>query len=153
MSAIKVLVTNKYRWQDELVMLNSLTKACRLVNDRLRTRLPIHHSLLELLLFEVDRFYQGQQLYLQIMYKALFAISYYGLLCIGEVMYSTHVIKAKNVHMAINKEKLLLILYLSKTQDEGARPQKIKIVSNRKNNDFLKKVKLTHSYFCPFILM
>ena len=56
MSAIKkVLVTNKYRWQDEFVMLNSLTKACRLVNDRLRTQLPIHHSLLELLLFEVDR--------------------------------------------------------------------------------------------------
>ena len=87
------------------------------------------------------------------MYKALFAISFYGLLRIGEVTYSTHVIKAKNVHMAINKEKLLLILYLSKTHDEGVRPQKIKIVSNRKNNDFLKKVKLTHSYFCPFILI
>ena len=54
-SAIKkTLVNDKYDWKDELVLLSSLAKACKLVNDKVRTRLPIHCSLLEMILFELE---------------------------------------------------------------------------------------------------
>ena len=90
-----------------------------------------------------------KQWYLECLYKAIFAISYYGLMCIGEVTFSEHVLKAKNVHVATNKDKLLLVLYSSKTHDEGCRPQKIKITSNR--------TELLGNYcyrnFCPFKIM
>ena len=68
--------------------------------------------------------------YLQIMYKALFALSYYGMMRVGEVTYSDHVVKAKDVHSAQNKDKLLLMLYSSKTHSKGMKPQRIKITSN-----------------------
>ena len=85
-SAIKrILIMDNYNWCDNRVMVQSLTRACKLINDRVRTRFPISYSLLELLLFEVDRFYDGQQVYLQCLYKAIFAVSYYGLLRVGEV--------------------------------------------------------------------
>ena len=38
----KMLVIDGYKWKDEEVLLNSLTKACRLLNDRVRQRFPIH---------------------------------------------------------------------------------------------------------------
>ena len=70
-SAIKkTLVNDKYGWKDELVLLSSLTKACKLVNDRVRTRLPIHCSLSEMILFEVQRIYQ-KQWYLEAMWLHL----------------------------------------------------------------------------------
>ena len=54
-SAIKrTLLNDKYKWKDELILLTSLTKACKLVNDSVRTRLPIHCSLLEMILFELQ---------------------------------------------------------------------------------------------------
>ena len=68
---------------------------------------------------------------------------------IGEVTYSPHVLKARNVHLATHKDKLLLLLYSSKTHDKGSRPQKIKITSNRKE----KSGHYVHRYFCPFKLM
>ena len=53
-SAIKkILVLDGYQWDDKAILLSTLTHACRLVNDRVMTRLPICCGLLELLLFEV----------------------------------------------------------------------------------------------------
>ena len=132
-SAIKkTLVMDGYRWDDNLVLIRSLSKACRIINDSVKTRLPIHCSLLELLLFETLRHFGTlNQWYLEVMYKALFAISYYGLVRIGEVIKSQHVIKAKDIHIATNKDKILLVLYSSKTHDKGNRAQKIKITSNK----------------------
>ena len=146
-SAIKkTLLMDGYEWNDKLVLVRSLAKACRIINDHVRIRLPIHSSLLEVILFEVQRsFSERHQHYLEILYKTLFAISYYGLMRIGEVSTSPHVLKACNVHIATNKEKILLVLYSSKTHDKSSLPQEIKITSNGSNNN--KK------FFCPFKLM
>ena len=128
-SAIKkTLIIHSYDWDDKLVLVRMLAKACRIINDSVRTRLPIHCNLLEMILFEVQRYFTGRnQVYLESLYKMLFAISYYGMMKIGEVTKSQYVLKASNVHIATNKDKLLLLLYSSKTHDQGTRPQKIKI--------------------------
>ena len=142
-SAIKSILTDDgYNWSDHKIMLNVLTKACKVQNDVVLTRLPIKHKLLELILFEIGRLLKNQP-YLEIMYKAMFALSYYGMLRIGEVTESQHAIQARNVHVAQNKEKILLVLYTSKTHDKSHRPQKIKINANGKGSKF----------FCSFHLM
>ena len=150
-SAIKkMLVSDGYRWQDKEVLLTSLTKACRMINDRVRTRLPIHRGFLEMILFELERYFSRRsQYYLEWLYKAIFMISYYGLMRVGEVTMNPHVLKAKNVHMATNKDKLLLVLYTSKTHDLRHRPQKIKITSNRAE----KTGSYVHRHFCPFTVL
>ena len=150
-SAIKkLLVDDGYPWDDQKVLLGSLTKACKIINDRVHTRLPIQCSLLEIILFEVQRLMgiKGQY-YLEVMYKALFAISYYGMMRVGEVTLSDHVIKAKDVHSAQNKDKILLMLYSSKTHSKGIRPQRIKITSNitEKSGSYAQR------NFCPFALI
>ena len=68
---------------------------------------------------------------------------------VSEVTASPHVLKAKDVHMASNKDKLLLILYSSKTHDKGCRPQKIKITANKADS----RGNYTRRHFCPFLLM
>ena len=85
-SAIKkTLIMDKYKWDDKLVLVRALAKACRLTNDRVTTRFPIHCSLLEMILFGVQRHYTAQgQWYLEILYKTIFAISYYGLMRVGK---------------------------------------------------------------------
>ena len=150
-SAIKeTLVLDGYKWNDDLVLIRSLAKACRIVNDRAHTRLPIHCGLLEMILFEVQRYFSKEnQWYLEILYKTLFAVSYYGLMRIGEVTRSQHVLKAKDVHIAKNKDKMMLILYSSKTHGKNCRPQKIIITSNSKE----RTGKYSQRNFCPFTLM
>ena len=78
-SAIKkFLVEDCYPWDDQKVLLASLTSACKIANDRVKTRLPIHCSLLEMILFEIQRIYsQNGQQYIQLLFKTLFALSYY----------------------------------------------------------------------------
>ena len=146
-SAIKkLLVMDGYQWKDDEVLLNSLTKVCRLINDRVKSRLPTQCGFLEMILFEVERYFNTRaQYYLECLYKAIF-ISYYGLMRVGEVTESPHVVCAKNAHLAVNKDKLLLVLYTSKTHGLGQRPQKIKIISNKKE----KSGKYAHRHFCPF---
>ena len=124
-SAIKhTLIDDEYPWDDNKVLLTSLTHACKLVNDKVRTRLPIQWGLLELILFEIQcKFMQyDSQPYLCILYQAMFALGYYGLMRIGELTLSPHTVKAKNVHLAHNKDKLLIVLYSSKTHDSGSVP-------------------------------
>ena len=78
----------------------------------MKDRLPIYCTFLEMILFEVERlFARNVQHYLEILYKSVFVLCYYGMMRIGEVTISPHVLKAKNVHMATNKDKLLLVLY------------------------------------------
>ena len=151
-SAIKkVLVTDGYQWSDSLIQLNALTKACKLINDRVKTRLPIKFNLLELLLYEVQRKWGGSQVYLETMYKAIFALAYYGLFRIGKLCktkYANHTIRANNIHIGMNKEKIMVVLYMSKTHGKGSNPQKIKITSSSDDTQ-LKKSR----NFCPFRLM
>ena len=147
-SAIKkTLVMDKYPWQDNLIKLSSLTRACKLVNDKVQTRLPIHCGLLEQILFEVQRYFRKRnQPYLEIMYKALFALGYYGLMRVGELTQSEHVVKAQDVCIATNKDKILLILYSSKTHSRGDRPQRIRITANARE----RSGKYFNRHFCPF---
>ena len=150
-SAIKgTLIDDGYPWDDNLILVRTLSRACKLINDRVRVRLPISSALLDILLFEVERVFKlKNQYYLEIMYKAFFSLSYYGLFRIGELATGSHPIRAKDVHIAQNKNKMLFVLYSSKTHNEGARPQKVKISAN---TDLCGKapVKQKARNFCPF---
>ena len=57
-SAIKcILRSDNYDWCDDRLSLTILTRACKLKNDRVRTRLPIQLGLLEILLHEMERYF------------------------------------------------------------------------------------------------
>ena len=94
-SAIKkTLQIDGYIWDNNKVLISALTQACKLVNDRVKTRLPIQCGLLELILFELERVFNTQP-YLATLYKTLFAIAYYGLLRPGEITLGPHVLKQR----------------------------------------------------------
>ena len=143
-----------YSWNDDAVIFNSLVRACKLSNDRITTRLPVGGKLLEIILFEVGRIFQDQP-FLKITYQTILVITYYGLFRIGELVVNSnlrtdqqHAVKAKDVHVGKNKEKILLVLYSSKTHDVSSRPQEIKITSNKQAGD-----KRTQRFFCLFKLI
>ena len=143
-SAIKaILRSDDYEVDDKKVLLASLVKSCKLRNDHVRTRLPIQSKLLEILLFEVQQMYHDQP-YLDIMYKTILLLGYYRLLRIGELTTGEHPIKAVDVHVGQNKNKLLFTPRSSKTHSTGSRPQRIKITSNRDCDQKFTK------FFCPF---
>ena len=151
-SAIKhILKTDGYPWRDERILLSSIVRACKISNDVYKTRLPIQLPLLEVLLFELER-ELAQQPFLLCLYQALFVLVYYGLMRVGEVANSNHTVKAKDIHVGCNKNKILIVLYSSKTHDKESAPQKIKITE-----DFsLCKESLTgvsKRNFCPFKLI
>ena len=128
-----------YEWKDDSMLLHTLMCACKLVNNRVKTRLPIQIGLLEILLFELERLFNNQW-YLEIMYKCILIIGYYGLFRVGELALGDHTIKAKNVHLGQNKNKILITLYTSKTHGQESAPQEIKITGQ------------TRRHFCPFRL-
>ena len=129
-SAIKhILKQDGYQWNDNKLLLNSLVRSCKLVNDTVKIRLPIQRGLLEMLLFEIGRHFNktNPQPYLETMYKAMFCLGYYGMLRVGELTLGPHTLKACNIHVGNNKDKILLVLYSSKTHGRESGPQKIKI--------------------------
>ena len=143
-SAIKaILREDGYTVNDDKVLLTSLARACRLINDKVRTRLPIRKQLLEMILFEIERKYSEKQPYLEILYKTILIIAYYGLFRIGELCTGNHQVKAIDCHVGQNKQKILFILYTSKTHGWESRPQKIKISALDNINT---------GFFCPFNL-
>ena len=145
-SAIKKLLKQAldYEFNNNAILLTSIARACRITNDRLKTRLPISGKLLDQILFEIGRMYD-MQTYLSILYKTIFSIAFHGLFRIGEISCSQHVVKAKDVSIGQNKDKLLFVLYSSKTHDKESRPQQIKI-TKLQNSQAQKK------FFCPFEL-
>ena len=148
MSAIKaVLRDDGYTWNQDIVELSALTRACRLVNDHGMCRFAIKIGLLEILLFEVQHAYH-QQPYLEAMYLAIFSVAYYGLMRIGELVQGSHTVCAKNIHLARNKNKMMIMLYHSKTHGKANKPQEIKVEAMNQNQNFFK-----HRFFCPFKLM
>ena len=123
-SAIKfILKADGYEWDNSKMLLQTIVCACRIENDRIKTRYPIQIGLLEILLFEVNREFEFQP-YLRVLYKTVFALSYYGLFRVGEVAAGEHQIKAHDVHIARNKEQILIILRSSKMHGKEFRPQK-----------------------------
>ena len=145
-SAIKfILKQDEYDWDDNSALLNSLVRGCKIENDKVKIRLPIQKGLLELLLFELERVYgnDNPQPYLECMYKAMFCLAYYGMFRVGELTLGPHTAKACNVHGG-NKNKILVVLYTSKTHGEETGPQKIKI--SALTNSSVR----TKYFFCPF---
>ena len=109
-------------------LLTSLTKACQLKNDTVKTHLPIQIKLVQLLVKSLEKYYQNNpQPYLTKLYRALFLTAYYGLFRIGELASSEHCVKVKDVHVGMNKQKMLFILHSSKTHGKHNKPQIIKI--------------------------
>ena len=78
-SGLKTTLTEDgYRWDDTLVTFSSLIKACKVINDVIKCRLPIHKRLLEILLFEVERIFNSP--YLITLYRAIILLCYYGMI-------------------------------------------------------------------------
>ena len=106
-SAIKsVLLDDGIVLNEDKYLLSSLTHACRYRNNStVRTRLPISKPVLAVLLEQTDNYFldKGQE-YLAILYKALFASAYYGLLRVGEITKGSHPVLAPDVHIGKNKK-------------------------------------------------
>ena len=145
-SAIKhILKQDGYVWDSDKMLLSSLIRGCQLENDSVKIRLPIQKGLFEMLLFEMERKFGGSspQPYLEIMYKAIFCLGYYGMLRVGEMTLGPHTVKAGNIHVGHNKDEILIVLYTSKTHGKESGPQKVKI-SARSGRHMDKQ------FFCPF---
>ena len=156
-SAIKkTLATDGYYMKDRLVLLNTITKSCKLKYDRLKVRLPIGKNLLEMLITQVKKSFKHQE-YVQRLYSAVFCICYYGLLRVGEVAESIHSLKAVNIHKSDAKNRLLIILYSSKTHGLRNKPQQIRIFGNTKIEiesdegcvSFIDELINSKTRFCP----
>ena len=147
-SAIKaVLLDIKVKLNEDRVLLAALMKACKIKNNQIKAKLPINHGFLNILLSSLDTvFLNNAQPYLKVLYRAVLSTMYFGLFRIGEVTQSSHVIKARDVHIGLNKKKLMLVLHSSKTHGRGSKPQIIKISSIQKEGRKADK-------FCPFKLL
>ena len=149
-SAIKAILSDiGIELNENRCLLNSLTRACKLVNDKVRTRLPIKKSLLNCILLQVQKHYVTQP-YQMALYMALFSTAYFGLFRVGELTASKHVVKAVNVRIGQNKNKILFILDSSKTHGCNTLPQRFKISSTVLNKEPVKK---GQAQFCPFQLI
>ena len=160
LSGIKaVLQQDGYEWEDNKVLLDALTRSCKIKNNSVKMRLPIQKGLLEIILFDIRRGY-GDQPYLEAMYISAFLVAYYGLLRVGEITMSPHVIKAVDIHESKSKKKLLIVLHSSKTHSKGSTPQQVRIfgreqlevVINKEVFRFAKKYErhVKPNHFCPF---
>ena len=139
---------NTFINEDELFPLSSLTRACRLPNDILIHKLPLYKGMVKIILATAKNLMErNNQAYLSILYQAMFATGYYELFGVGELTIgeSDQVILARNVHIALNKKKLLFLLSSSKTHMKGNQPQIVKI-STVQNA-------VTKVMFCPFELL
>ena len=134
-SAIKaVLKMNNIRIEEDQFLLSSLTQACRLKNDRLKTRLPIRKAMLSVVLRETRKYFLNEgQPYLASLYQTIFCTCYYGLLRISEVCAGSHPILVRDMHIAHNKRTFMLVLRTSKTHGLESPPQIVKISSSSKS--------------------
>ena len=147
-SAIKAVVMNEgIHINENRFLLNSITRACSFRNDIAKTKLPIHKNLLGILLKQLEKCYACQP-YLRSLFMALFSTAYFGLFRIGELTKGDHPILAKDVHIGANKNKLMIILWTSKTHWKNVKPQIVKINSITANHATSKK-----NCHCPFELL
>ena len=125
-SAIRaVLKDNDIPLKTNEFLLTSLTRACQLVNDTVKCRLPIQKPFLEIIMRKLNSLYNSQP-YLRTLYRCIISTMYFGLFRISELTKSPHVVLAKDVNIANNKKKFLFILRSSKTHVKGNKPQMIK---------------------------
>ena len=127
-------------------LITSLTRACRIVNDSVRTRLPIKKTILNSILKGVQQHFANQS-YLMKLYLAMFSTAYFGLFRVGEITRSPHVALADDVMIAMNKEKIQFTLRSSQTHDKSTLPQKIQISSVKCNTE------KGRNEYCPYKLL
>ena len=145
LSALRsILKIEGVKLNEDLYLLNALTRVCKLKNDTLRTRLPIKRSLVLTLIEEIRKLFSKQP-YLAKLYTALLSTTYMDLFRVGEVTESSHVLKAADVQIASNKKKLKSTLWTSKTHNRGNKPQVIKIKSEP-----IRDRKRAMRTWCPF---
>ena len=135
LSAIRaVLKIDGVKLSEDMFLVSSLTKACRLLNDKVKTRKPIPKNDLERLLHQVQSHFENDekginQPYLKILYQTLFATAYYGMFRIGELTAGSHPILAEDVQVGQNKNQIKFTLRSSKTHAQYNNPQVVKISS------------------------
>ena len=130
LSAIRaVLIDDKYELKENKFLLSALTKACSRKCDKLITRMPIRKKMLQMILNSVIEHFkvENNQMYLSILYRAMFSTAYFGLFRIGAITESQHTLLVTDVYIADNKKKILFILRSSKTHEENDKPQFIHI--------------------------
>ena len=152
-SAIKAILFNIGREvQEDRLLLSSIIRACKINYDTARVKLPIRKGLLNTLVKSVDKLFDSPQPYLEAMYKALLTTAYYRLFRIGELTLGPHVVKVKDVHVGVNKKKLMFVLHSSKTHNPSDKPQIIKIdaIPNQSLHDGDENKR---NPVCPFQLL
>ena len=154
-SAIKaVLKTNNFKLNEDQFLLTSLTRACKIRNDRVTTKLPVHKGVLYIIMKRIQyTFLKRNQPYLALLFTTMISTMYFGLFRVGELAKNEgkHTVLAKDVQIGDNKKKFLFILRSSKTHLEGNDPQLIKIASSRnpKRSKGRKMLRLP----CPYKLL
>ena len=83
---------------------------------------------------------------MELVYKTMLLMVYYGLFRVGEIAAGNHTIKAKDVLVRQNKNKILIVLYSSKTHGKESHPQTVKIST-------IEKYQSKTCFFCPFTAM
>ena len=149
LSAICATLKNEDVELDEnLFMLNSLTRACQLQNDTYRVRLPIQKPLLRWIIKTTKEMFESQP-YLSILYRALFSAAYFGLFRVSELTKGEHGVKVTDVHIGVNKDKFLFVLRSSKTHGKYVKPQQIKVSAQTDRETVTNENK----EICPFTLL
>ena len=138
---------------EDRILLNSITKACTLKNDRVMTRFLIKKGLLNMMMDQLGNILMANS-YLCKLYRALLITTYFRLFRISEVVYTEagHTVLAKDVHVGRNKDKLMFILHTSKTHNWGSKPQIIKIASVVSHPEINSSTadEIVRYRYCPF---
>ena len=162
LSAIRaVLKIDGIKLNEYMFLVNALTRACKIKNDKIRTRHPIHKSLLHQILWRTHDHFLSEdrnQPFLACLFQTLFATAYYGLFQIGELTSGSHPVLAKDIKIGTNKKKIKFILHTSKTHGKGNRPQIIKISSTDDvkqigRKQIISSQKEAHQSTCPYRLL
>ena len=132
--------------KEDYFLIRALTRVCRLSVDKVSTRLPIYKYMLLILIKQIKMEFD-QQYYLSVLYRTILVTAYYSLFRIGELTKGDHPVKAVDVHIAANKDKMMFILRTSKTHGEYSEPQVIKIDQHLGSNNDKKRT------FEPFELL
>ena len=154
-SAVKaVLKSHGIKIAEDQYLLLSLTRACKLKNDRVKIRLPIQKTLLGVILnrIQIHFLHELNQPYLAILYKTIISTMYFRLFRISEVAQGQHQVLARDVHIGDNKKKFLFILRWSKTHCLQSHPQMVKILSTSLTKQKAYR-KVAHNMPCPYQLL
>ena len=135
-----------YDWDDNRVLLGTLTGACKTLNDQFRTRLPIHKRLLELLILKLKDCTTVNPTWNKCTkcFSWLPTTEWLDLVSWQWVITQW---KPKTCISLKNKKKILFILYSSKTHGKNKKPQKIKIAASQDAHMGHQR----KQFFCPFL--